>query len=88
MLLGGLIKFHTGQYAQAEAAVNRFLAAAPDHVPARRALAAIQLRSGNAVSAVEVLKPLVADHPDDLIARQMLAGAYLRLGNMDDTTAM
>ena len=88
MLLGGLIKFNTGQYAQAEASINQFLAAVPDHVPARRTLAAIQLRSNNPLSAIEVLKPLVADHPDDLIARQMLAGAYLRQGDMDSATAM
>ena len=68
LLLGGLIKFNTGQYAQAEASINRFLASTPDHVPARRTLAAIQLRSNNTLSAIEALKPLVADHPDDLIA--------------------
>lgn len=88
LLLGGLIKFNTGQYAQAEASINRFLASAPDHVPARRTLAAIQLRSNNTLSAIEALKPLVADHPDDLIARQMLAGAYLRQGDMGNATAM
>jgi putative PEP-CTERM system TPR-repeat lipoprotein len=88
LLLSSLIKFNTGQYAQAEASINRFLAVAPGHVPARRTLAAIQLRSNNTLSAIEALKPLVADHLDDLIARQMLAGAYLRQGDMGNATAM
>ena len=86
LLLGGLIKFNTGQYAQAESSINRFLAAVPDHLHAGYWPLSVALQQS--AERYRGLKPLVADHPEDLIARQMLAGAYLRQGDMASATAM
>jgi len=84
LLLGGLIRSQTNQYAQAEVALSRYLATDPDNAEARRLLALTQLREGNAAAVVETLKRLLDKDPNDAAAQQLLASAYLRQGKYSD----
>ena len=65
LLLGGLIKFNTGQYAQAEASINRFLAVAPDHVPALQRSGDLLLQLGQPAAARARLEKALALDPDN-----------------------
>jgi len=78
LLLGGVIRYQTGQFAQAEVALSRYLAIMPANVEVRRLLALTQLRQGNARSAAETLQQLLDKNPNDGAALQLLASAYVR----------
>jgi putative PEP-CTERM system TPR-repeat lipoprotein len=84
LLLGGLIKFSTGQYAQANDMLTRYVRAQPQNTAAKRLLALVHLRQGEPESAVELLEPLVQEHPDDAAALQLLASGYMRTARYDE----
>ena len=78
LLLGGVIKYQIGQFAQAEVSFSRYLAIMPSNVEVRRLLALTQLREGNPQSAAETLQQLLDKDPNDGAALQLLASAYVR----------
>ena len=78
LLLGGVIRYQTGQFAQAEVSLSRYAAIMPANVEVRRLLALTQLRQGNARSAAETLQQLLDKDPNDAAALQLLASAYVR----------
>jgi putative PEP-CTERM system TPR-repeat lipoprotein len=82
-LIVGLVKYQLGQYAQAEEALDRFLAVSDGNRQARRLLANIQLRSNRPLAALRTLEPLTTENSSDIAAFQLSASAALRAGDLD-----
>lgn len=83
-LIIGLVKHQLGQLAQAEEALERFVAAAGDQGrQARRLLARIQLQSERPLAAIQTLEPLTQPTSSDVAAFQLSASAALRAGDLD-----
>lgn len=83
-LIIGLVKYQLGQYAQAEEALERFVAAAGDSGrQARRLLANIQLRSDRPLAALQTLEPLIGATSSDVASFQLAASAALRSGDLN-----
>lgn len=81
LLLGGIIKYQTGQFAQAELSFARYVTLVPGASEARRLLALTQLRRGDSAAAIDTLQALLAREPDNAGALHLLASAHLRAGD-------
>ena len=79
ILLGALIKHQRGEHNQADSLLTRYIAIEPGNIEARRALAAVRLRSGRPSSAVDILKTVLSRAPNDTGSLRQLASAYLAL---------
>lgn len=87
-LIIGLVKYQLEQYAQAEEALDRFVAVAGDKGrQARRLLANIQLRTDRPLAALQTLAPLTAPSSSDVASFQLSASAALRAGDLDKARA-
>ena len=83
-LILGLVKYQLGQYAQAEEALERFVAVAGDSGrQARRLLANIQLRSDRPLAALQTLESLIGATSSDVASFQLAASAALRTGDLN-----
>lgn len=80
VLLNGLTAYALGNYEQAAKDLARYLSQFPGSGPARRALAATQLRQGQAKLVAGTLAPLVQGDKPDSIALGLLGEAYQALG--------
>ena len=88
VLLIAMVKSETGQAAQAERNFLKYLEARPADERARRALAALHLRAGNAAAAIADLSPRQpAPALQEAESLRLLAGAYLRDGQIDKARA-
>jgi putative PEP-CTERM system TPR-repeat lipoprotein len=76
VLVAGATDFALGSYEQAEAHLARFLAASPNHVYARRLLAATLIKQNNVDKAVETLAPLIQPGTQDSQALVLASEAY------------
>ncbi|MDD2869440.1 XrtA/PEP-CTERM system TPR-repeat protein PrsT [Neomegalonema sp.] len=78
MLLGGLIKYRKGDLGQAEHFLGRYTMMNPSSAEAQRALAMVRVRSGQPLSAAQILeRQLQREKPQSLTTRRHLAGAYV-----------
>jgi len=83
-LVIGLVKYQLEQFAQAEEALQRFVAAAGERGrQARRLLASIQLQTARPAAALETLEPLTGSGSGDVAALQLAASAAVRVGDLD-----
>ncbi len=80
LFLMGTVKYHKEQYAQSRDMLNRYLAGDPRNVAARKLLAAMSLKDGDARTAIEALAPIAADLKDPQ-GLALLGSAYLRNGD-------
>lgn len=76
MLLGGLIKYRKGELGQAEHFLRRYTNMNPENGEAQRALAMVRVRSGQALSAAQILDRQ-AQRDKSLTTQRYLAGAYV-----------
>ncbi len=80
LFLMGTVKYHKQQYAQSRDLLNRYLSGDPRNVAARKLLAAMSLKEGDARTAIEALAPIAADMEDPQ-GLALLGSAYLRNGD-------
>ena len=80
LFLMGTVKYHKQQYAQSRDLLNRYLSGDPRNVAARKLLAAMSLKEGDARTAIESLAPIAADLEDPQ-GLALLGSAYLRNGD-------
>ncbi|TDJ36498.1 MAG: PEP-CTERM system TPR-repeat protein PrsT [Gammaproteobacteria bacterium] len=85
LFLMGTVKYHKQQYAQSRDLLNRYLSGDPRNVAARKLLAAMSLKEGDARTAIESLAPIAADLQDPQ-ALALLGSAYLRNGDTSRAT--
>ncbi|MBK1730714.1 hypothetical protein CKO41_02620 [Thiococcus pfennigii] len=76
--------FNDGDFAGAEARVQRLLAERPGHPVASGNLAGLYSAQGRGREARALLRQVVASHPDYLFARCNLAGMLIRDGQIDE----
>ncbi len=82
LLVGGIIKINTGEFAQAEQFLARYVARNPGNLAAQHLLADTYIRRDDPASAIEVLEPALAQAPDDISTMRRLASAYTRQGDI------
>lgn len=80
VLLNGLTTYMLGNDEQATKDLSRYLALNPDHLLARRTLAATQLRDGQVDLVLGTLEPLVTGEKPDAEALGLLGQSYLAKG--------
>ncbi len=75
-LLQAIVKTALGQYEQARAAINLYLAAAPNDLAGEKVEADIMMRMENFAGAADVLERAVLRNPTDAEALEMLGRAF------------
>ena len=78
--LNGIVDYAQGKYETARVWLERYLAAAPANIEARKLLGATLIRLNAAEDAVDVLKPVREQAPEDVQGMALLGSAYLRAG--------
>lgn len=86
--LEGAVQYALGEYAQAEANLNKYSVRNPTFAPARRLLALIAARSHDWPRVIETLTPVVAANSTDTAAVALLAQAYMATGKRDQAVAL
>ena len=86
--MAGAIELASGSNESARAYLSKALQAAPGSIIARRLLASVYLKSGEAQKALEVLQPLLAQAAPDGVAMGLAGEAHLQLGELDKASAM
>lgn len=81
------LNYDRQEYQQALVSLNRLLKAAPDHIPARTLLAAIQLELDDPENAIKVLLPAETIAPEDGYVLALLARAHSRIGEAEQAEA-
>lgn len=82
LLLGGIIRINTGDYALAEDLLSSYVSRNPNNIAARHLLADTYLRRDNQQSAIEVLEQVLRNNPNDIGTLRRLASAYTRQGDI------
>lgn len=87
LYLSGVVAYANKQPAQAEAALRQFLTAVPNHVAARKILAAIAMSDNQPERAIEILRPVQGDAAEDLQLLTLFANANLRLRRFEEAAS-
>jgi tetratricopeptide (TPR) repeat protein len=83
LLLGGTLSYQAGAYEQAIEQWRQLVGRQPMNITARRLLGAALLRSGDARSALEVLRPVALRGDADSYTLSLVARAFERTGERD-----
>jgi putative PEP-CTERM system TPR-repeat lipoprotein len=81
----GLTNFLLGQRERAEKYATQYHTRFPDHPPAGKLLAIVQLSRSQYKQAEELLRPMVEANQNDVGALNLLASALLRQGKSDES---
>ena len=81
LYLSGLIDMRLDKFASAEANLRSVLAKAPNEVAVRRALAALYVKRGRSVQALETLEPALRARPDDASLLRAVGEIYFLSNN-------
>lgn len=87
VLLLGATNYALGNYEQARMYLERYLAAEPDSVPARKLLAALRLKSNEPKRALELLRPMASSADKDHALLAMLGEAAYGAGRYAEATS-
>ena len=85
--LNAVLLAKDGQIEASQAAAQKVLAVAPEHLRANLLLASSELQSNKAILAEDRLRKLTKTHPASLPLLQALSIAQLRLGKTDEANA-
>jgi len=83
LLMVATLNYNEGQYLQAEEQIARFLSIAGNYLPALKLAAAIDIRLGDPLDALNVLEPAYEAGSSDPQFLAILGNAHLRSGNFD-----
>lgn len=83
----GILLYRAGQLEQAEDHIRRFSAAYPRHLPARKLLAAIQIKRDKPRDALATLTEGLPEEVADAELLNLRAGAYLATGQVEQGMA-
>ncbi len=78
LLLLGYVYFAQNQINQADQVLTRLIQQQPQHLPARKLLAAAKLQLDQPAQAIEVLNPALAQAPQDRNLLILLGSAYMQ----------
>ncbi|HDJ86129.1 MAG TPA: PEP-CTERM system TPR-repeat protein PrsT [Chromatiales bacterium] len=87
VLLLGATNYALGNYEQARMYLNRYLAAKPDSVPARKLLAAVRLKIHEPKRALQLLQPIAAGASKDRALLALLGEAAFGAGRYAEATS-
>ena len=88
LYLSALADYQLKNYATAEDTLRKVLASAPNHLPSRRVLAAVNVRSGRASQALEAVEAGLRIAPDDPMLLRLGAEARLLTGNVSEAAKL
>lgn len=88
VLLGGIAHFSLGEDEKAKTYLGAYLRKYPQHLGARKLMAAILLRERDYSKAITVLEGEVRARPSDPQALSMLATAYMALGRHAEAVSL
>jgi putative PEP-CTERM system TPR-repeat lipoprotein len=88
VFLSGAVSYARGDLEQAIDSLRRVVTMSPDHVAARKLLAAALVRDKDPLRAIEIAEPMVKPDTTDVQLLSLLGSAYLQAGRYDEASVM
>ena len=86
LLLSGVVSYFRKDFETAYQQLSQYHREVPQHLGARKLLAALELSRGSPLQAVGLLEPVARASPDDFEVQMMLGDALMRAGRHEEST--